>query len=65
MSEKNAEIQRELERERAAFAADKKVLEDIIVERTNSEVDSRGSQESYQSEIRSLEERVRVSYHSY
>ena len=60
LTEKSAEVQQALERERIAFAADKKVLEDLIVERTNSEVDSRGSQLSYQNEIRSLEERLKV-----
>ena len=60
MSEKNVEIQQVMEDERMTFAADKKVLEDIIVERTNSEVDSRDSQLSERNEIRSLEERVKV-----
>lgn len=60
LSEKNTELQQNLERERSSFAADKKVLEDIIVERTNTEMHSRNDQLSRQSEIQSLEERIKV-----
>ena len=58
---KNTELQQTLDRERAAFAQDKKMLEDTIVDITNAEASSRTEQASRESELREQMERAKAS----
>ena len=57
---KNTELQQTLDRGRAAFAQDKKMLEDTIVDITYAEASSRTEQASRESELREQMERAKV-----
>lgn len=52
LKEKNAEIQQVLEKEHSAFAADKKLLEDTIVDITNCGANSQAEQAAREDELR-------------
>lgn len=51
-----------MEKERAAFAADKRTLEDAIVDITSAEANSRTDQATRDSELREQAERAKVSF---
>ena len=54
-----------MEKERAAFAADKKTLEDTIVDITNAEANSRTDQASRDLELREQAERAKAAEEKY
>ena len=58
MQQKNAELQRTFESERAAWLQDKKTLEGTIFELTTSERSSESERASREDEVRKLEERA-------
>lgn len=60
LNTKNTELQREMEKERAAFVLDKKTLEDTIVDITNTQASSRVDQEAHEKEISEHADRSRV-----
>ncbi|TDL22268.1 hypothetical protein BD410DRAFT_789007 [Rickenella mellea] len=65
LSDKNSDLSKTLETERAVFASDKKTLEDTIVDITNAEMSSRSDQTSRQSEVHQLEERAKAAEEKY
>lgn len=60
LNAKNVELQQLLEKERAAFTQDKKMLEDTIVDITASEANQRSDQAAHEKEIREQMECARV-----
>ncbi|KAH8108682.1 TPR/MLP1/MLP2-like protein-domain-containing protein [Phellopilus nigrolimitatus] len=65
LNERNADLQQTLERERAAFAQDKKTLEDTIVDITNAEMNTRTDQASRESDVREQMERAKAAEEKY
>lgn len=65
ISTKNVELQRTLETERAAWAQDKKTLEDTIVDMTTSEQSTESERAAHTTEIRQLEERAKAAEERY
>ncbi|KAL5512816.1 hypothetical protein ACEPAG_3082 [Sanghuangporus baumii] len=65
LNTKNDELQQTLEKERETYAQDKKMLEDTIVDITNSEMSSRTDQTSRENEIREQMERAKVAEEKY
>ena len=65
LSQKNAELQRTLDTERAAWLQDKKTLEGTIYELTTSERSSENDRASREDEVRQLEERARAAEERY
>ena len=61
LTAKSKETRQTLEKERAAYAEDKRLLEDAIVDITHSEVSSRSDQPSREKEIREQMERAKAS----
>lgn len=59
-TEKNSESQRLLETERAAWANDRRTLEDTIVDMSTSERNTEDDRASRENEIRQQEERAKV-----
>ena len=64
LTAKSKETRQTLEKERAAYAEDKRLLEDAIVDITHSEVSSRSDQASREKEIREQMERAKASSRS-
>ena len=64
LTAKSKETRQTLEKERAAYAEDKRLLEDAIVAITHSEVSSRSDQASREKEIREQMERAKASSRS-
>ncbi len=65
LSSKNVELQRTLETERAAWAQDKRTLEDTIVDMTTSEQGTESERTAHANEIRQLEERAKAAEDRY
>lgn len=65
LSQKNSELQRTLETERAAWLQDKKTLEGTIFELTTTERSSESERASREDEVRQLEERARSAEERY
>ncbi|KAL5482794.1 MLP1_9 [Sanghuangporus weigelae] len=65
LNTKNGELQQTLEKEREAYAQDKKMLEDTIVDITNIEMSSRTDQTSRENEIREQMERAKAAEEKY
>ena len=64
LTDKSNETQQTLEKERTAYAQDKKLLEGTIVSITQSEMSSRSDQASREREIREQMERAKASSRS-
>ena len=61
LTAKSKETQQTLEKERAAYVEDKRLLEDAIVDITHSEISSRRDQASREKEIHEQMERAKAS----
>lgn len=61
VKEKHAELQTTLESERLAWANDKRVLEDAIVDMTTSEKSTESERAAHQDAVRQLEERAKAA----
>ena len=61
LTAKSKETRQTLEKERAAYAEDKRLLEDATVDITHSEISSRSDQASREKEIREQMERAKAS----
>lgn len=65
LNEKNAEVQQTLEKERSSFAADKKLLEETIVDITNSGANSQADQAAREDEVKKQRDRAKRAEDKY
>ena len=65
LSHQNAELQRTLQTERAAWSQDKKTLEDTIVELSTSDQSIEDERAAHANEVRQLEERAKNAEQRY
>ena len=65
LKEKNAEIQQILEKERSAFAADRKLLEDTIVDITRSGASTQAEQAAREDEVKKQRDRAKRAEDKY
>ena len=64
LNEKNTEVQQTLEKERSSFAADKKLLEETIIDITNSGANSQADQAAREDELKKQRDRAKVRIQS-